>query len=59
MRDRALPNIFKTRMKIVHPKCGAHKYGDRGAKDFEGLGLDLAATMGLAHENIFLDMSHK
>ncbi|KAI4910541.1 uncharacterized protein J4E92_010470 [Alternaria infectoria] len=33
------------------------EYG--GAKDFERLGLDLEATMGLAHENIFLDMSHK
>ncbi|KAI4619132.1 uncharacterized protein J4E87_007719 [Alternaria ethzedia] len=33
------------------------EYG--GAKDFEGLGLDLEATMGLAHKNIFLDMSHK
>ncbi|KAI4682784.1 uncharacterized protein J4E84_007249 [Alternaria hordeiaustralica] len=59
MKERTLPEVLKARMKVVHPKCGEFMYGDRGAKDFEGLGLDLEATMGLAHENIFLDMSHK
>ena len=54
-----MPEVLKARMKVVHPKCGEFMYGDRGTKDFEGLGLDLEATMGLAHENIFLDMSHK
>ncbi|KAI4636758.1 hypothetical protein J4E93_010983 [Alternaria ventricosa] len=57
--ERTLPEVLKARIKVVHPKCGDFMFGDRGAKDFEGLGLDLEATMGLAHENIFLDMSHK
>ena len=37
MKERTLPEVLKARKKVVHPKCGEFMYGDRGAKDFEGL----------------------
>jgi len=37
MKERTLPEVLKARKKVVHPQCGEFMYGDRGAKDFEGL----------------------
>jgi len=48
MRNCTSVKTFKTKIKIAHPKWDEYMYRDRGAKDFERLGLDLEATKGLA-----------
>ncbi|KAI4906979.1 hypothetical protein J4E90_009872 [Alternaria incomplexa] len=59
MRKRALPKILKARMKTVHPRCGEFMYGDQGAQDYSGLGLDLEEWESLTKEEAYIDMTAK
>jgi len=59
MRERALPKILKARMKTVHPRCGEFMYGDQGAQDYSGLGLDLEEWESLSKEEAYIDMTSK
>ncbi|KAI4649019.1 uncharacterized protein J4E78_008537 [Alternaria triticimaculans] len=49
----------KGKDKTVHPRCGEFTYGDQGAQDYSGLGLDLEEWESLTKEEAHIDMTAK